>query len=91
MANGVKIIVTDYKNVEPLETGIMMLQVFRDQARAQGKPDVVDQVKWLNLLSGTSKLYDQLKKGRSGREIIASWKEEVERFKEQRAPYLLYK
>ena len=44
----------------------------------------------LDLLSGSDELRKQIIAGESAEEIKASWKEDIEAFKEQRRPYLLY-
>jgi uncharacterized protein YbbC (DUF1343 family) len=41
-------------------------------------------------LAGTNSLQKQIESGMSAKEIRASWKPELERFKKQRKPYLLY-
>lgn len=45
---------------------------------------------FFELLMGTSYVRQMIKEGRSAEEIRARWMPEVERFKEQRRPYLLY-
>ena len=45
---------------------------------------------WLDLLSGSDDLRNRIMAGESAEEIKASWKDEVEEFKQQRKPYLLY-
>lgn len=45
---------------------------------------------FFELLMGTSYVRQMIKEGRSAEEIKARWMPDVERFKEQRRPYLLY-
>ncbi len=45
---------------------------------------------WLDLLSGSDELRKQIMAGKTSEEIKASWKEDLEAFKKQRKPYLLY-
>lgn len=45
---------------------------------------------FFELLMGTSYVRQMIKEGRSAEEIRARWMPDVERFKEQRRPYLLY-
>ncbi len=45
---------------------------------------------WLDLLSGSDELRKQIIEGKSAAEIKASWQDDIEAFKKQRAPYLLY-
>jgi uncharacterized protein YbbC (DUF1343 family) len=89
--SGVRVRVTDYKVVEPLELGIVVLQLLREQAQGRSEPELIDQPSWLSRLAGTKRLFDQLKQGVSAAKIAASWKDEVEKFKVSRAPFLLYK
>jgi uncharacterized protein YbbC (DUF1343 family) len=89
--SGVRVRVIDYKVVEPLELGIVVLQLLREQAQGRSEPELIDQPSWLSRLAGTKRLFDQLKQGVSAAKIAASWKDEVEKFKVSRAPFLLYK
>lgn len=45
---------------------------------------------WIDYLCGTDRIRLMIEEGRSAEEISASWQEEVEAFKAQRRPYLLY-
>ena len=46
---------------------------------------------WIDKLSGSSLLRTMIEEGRSAKEIKDTWQEDLEAFKEQRRPYLLYK
>ena len=46
---------------------------------------------WIDKLSGSSLLRTMIEEGRSAQEIKDTWQEDLEAFKEQRRPYLLYK
>lgn len=54
-----------------------------------GKPDKKGRY-WIDLLSGSDDLRKQIESGKSAAEIKASWSDEINMFKEQRRPYLLY-
>ena len=54
-----------------------------------GSPDG-DGHYWIDYLCGTDRIRLMIEEGRSAEEISASWQEEVEAFKVQRSPYLLY-
>ncbi len=54
-----------------------------------GTPDA-DGRYWIDLLSGSDALRNQIESGLSEEEIKDSWKSEEEAFLEQRRPYLLY-
>ncbi len=45
---------------------------------------------WIDLLSGSTKLREQIESGLSPEKIKAGWQDEIQRFKEMRKPYLLY-
>lgn len=45
---------------------------------------------WIDLLSGSDELRKMIEDGRSAEEIEAFWQEDIEAFRIQRAPYLLY-
>ena len=45
---------------------------------------------WIDTLSGGSELRTMIEDGKTAEEIKASWQEDIESFKEQRKPYLLY-
>jgi uncharacterized protein YbbC (DUF1343 family) len=87
---GVSITVMDHGALEPVETGVIALRVLREHARARRRVEVIERVDWLAKMAGTRRLFELLARGHDGRAIIASWKEEVERFRAARAAYLLY-
>ncbi len=45
---------------------------------------------WIDKLSGSASLRIMIEEGKTAQEIKASWKSDVEFFKEQRKPYLIY-
>ena len=45
---------------------------------------------WSDLLSGSSKLREQITAGGPAERIKAGWQSDIARFKKQRKPYLLY-
>jgi uncharacterized protein YbbC (DUF1343 family) len=45
---------------------------------------------FFNLLIGTDKVKKMIIEGKSAEEIRATWQEDVEKFKKQRKPYLIY-
>lgn len=62
-----------------------------DSYNALGKPEM-DQFfrKFFELLIGRGDIRDMIKEGKSAAEIKATWAGDVEKFKKQRKPYLLY-
>lgn len=45
---------------------------------------------WIDKLAGSSDLRTMVEEGKSAAEIKASWQDDIDFFKQQRAPYLLY-
>ena len=45
---------------------------------------------WIDLLFGTNEVRNMINQGKSADEIKASWQDDIDLFKEQREPYLLY-
>lgn len=45
---------------------------------------------WIDKLSGSTELRTMVEEGKTAAEIKASWQDDIELFKQQRAPYLLY-
>lgn len=81
-----------------LESGIdltYLTEAYRDVHDAHpkqdffGKPDGKGRY-WIDLLSGSDVLRKMITEGKSPAEIKASWQEDIERFRTERAPYLLY-
>ena len=54
-----------------------------------GNPDG-DGNYWIDYLCGTDQVRRMIEEGRNAEEISASWQEDVENFRAQRKPYLLY-
>jgi uncharacterized protein YbbC (DUF1343 family) len=58
---------------------------FPDKSKFFSRPE------WFNLLAGNDLLINQIKSGLSESEIKKSWKDELDKYKEMRKKYLLYK
>jgi uncharacterized protein YbbC (DUF1343 family) len=54
------------------------------------KADMITNVRWLNLLAGTDKLYHQIISGMSEADIRKTWQKDLNVYKEMRKKYLLY-
>ena len=81
--------ITSFGKVEPVAAGIHMLLAFYHSAPDSVRGDFF-RASRLNTLAGSEQFYDMVKGGKSAGYIIQQWKEEVQAFKEQRKPYLLY-
>ena len=68
-----------------------VIDAYRDLT-AQGKQFLLrtGERNFFNLLMGNTAIYDMIVAGKSAAEIKATWADDVQRFKEQRRPYLLY-
>ena len=54
-----------------------------------GEPDI-NGYYWIDYLSGSSELREMIIEGKSSEQIKASWEEDIELFKVERKPYLIY-
>ena len=90
MCHGVQVHVTDRNHFRPVDVGLHLIVTAR-----QGYPDQFEFLKnrgryFFDLLAGTDALRLKLMKHESPTEIVQSWETGVEKFTEQRRPYLLY-
>jgi len=56
----------------------------------ESKEDFLTRERWLNLLAGTDDLINQIRAGKTEKEILKSWEPELQKFKQLRKKYLLY-
>ncbi|RMH49629.1 MAG: DUF1343 domain-containing protein, partial [Bacteroidetes bacterium] len=87
--HGVRFVVTDRQAVRPVEAGVHLLEALYRQSQARAVP-LITRPAWLARLAGTERLLAMLKDGATPEAIVAAWADEVEAFRRQRAPYLLY-
>ena len=87
--HGVRYVVTDADAFRSVEAGMHVLHAFYEQAEAAGE-DFIARPDWLTRLAGTERLGALLTSGARPEAIIAAWQAEVETFRRQRQPYLLY-
>lgn len=87
---GVRLAVTDTDAFQPLEAGMHVLAELTEQARRSGAGDIFVNTKMFRAIAGTGRLHAMLTEGRSGADIVASWRDEVTGFGKRRQPYLLY-
>lgn len=86
----VRVFITDPDVVEPLEIGMHALAFLVPEAQKAGVRKFFPNRRMFHLISGDRRLLRQLRAGWSGSRIIASWQEELARFKEKRRRYLIY-
>ena len=60
--------------------------------KREGKPFLLKsgERNFFNLLMGNTHVYEMIEQGKTAEQIKATWKADVEKFKKQRRPYLLY-
>jgi uncharacterized protein YbbC (DUF1343 family) len=88
--NGVKLIATDAARVAPLEVGMAVLAALVEEQGAGGVRRLIAKPAMFHVIAGSKRLYRLLSEGKDASQIVASWGAEVERFRAQRASYLLY-
>jgi uncharacterized protein YbbC (DUF1343 family) len=89
--SGVRLEITDHRTVRPTAIGIHLLAAVLDQARAADQGvEVIDRAQFFDLLAGTPTVRSSLLADQDPAAIIASWDDDLARFDEIRARYLLY-
>lgn len=86
---GIRYNVYDFEAVEPMASGIHVLEVFYQHAPEDEKDEFFSEGRMYRL-GGTERLYNKLVEGQSADEIIASWTEENTEFQNLREAYLKY-
>jgi uncharacterized protein YbbC (DUF1343 family) len=89
LINAVRVTVTDVAAYRPLEVGMHAIAHLQRTAKSRGVP-LLEKLGMFHAIAGTTRLHSLIERGASGTEIIASWQSEVQRFKAQRAKYLMY-
>jgi len=87
--HGIRYRITNGDAFQPVEAGMHVLHAFHQEAAAQGDT-LIARPEWLARLAGTPRLHTMLEDGAAPSAIIQAWTEEVEAFRAQRQPYLLY-
>ena len=88
--HGFEIQVTNGAAVSPVELGVHALHATYHEAQAQGDTAFVSRPTHLTRLAGTDRLAALLDQGVAADSIIATWREEMQAFRNRRSPYLLY-
>lgn len=85
ICSGVQLVIKDRKKYKPVETGIKLISIMHKLY-----PDKFEMTDYFDLLWGTDSVKSQIFSGKEPDQIINSWQEELNRFKELRNNYLLY-
>ena len=84
--------VTDRDSFKPMETGVHLLRTLMNlyPGRFRFNEPTYEERRHFDLLAGTDRLRLSLVEGVAVEEIVALWKPGLERFRDERSPYLLY-
>jgi uncharacterized protein YbbC (DUF1343 family) len=79
----------DLREIEPVPP--FTLRFFLDfYHKYDNKSEFLTNERWFNLLAGTDSLISDIRAGKSESQIVASWQDEIDRYKVIRRKYLLY-
>lgn len=87
--DGLRLRVSDRNAVYPVAAGIHMLEVFYQNLREEDKSGFFIE-RGMQVRAGNERVQQMLEDGERAESIIELWREDVEFFKSQRAPYLIY-
>ncbi len=89
--SGVRIEILDPASARPSAIGVHLLSAVLSQAASSGQDiEVIDRAEFLDLLTGTTAVRQELLAGRSAESIVESWSAELAAFEAIRAKYLIY-
>ncbi|MCR4403118.1 MAG: DUF1343 domain-containing protein [Firmicutes bacterium] len=86
---GVEIVVTDREAFRPVGTGLHLVAAILDMGR--GRAVWAHGGSHFDRLMGTDEVRTMLQQGVNARDIVASWEEDLEAFREMRERHLLYR
>ncbi len=87
---GFRVRITDRQAVQPVELGIHTLHATYQQAQVEGDTSFISRPDHFTRLAGTEQLRTLLEQDRSAHAIIETWADDVQQFRNQRSPHLLY-
>ncbi|MDD7363074.1 MAG: DUF1343 domain-containing protein [Peptoniphilus sp.] len=87
---GVRLEITDWKSFNPARTGVYTLAV-ANQMRPINVPPLKKPYSMFYLVQGSEQIAQMFKARRSPEDIVKAYQADVQAFKAQREPYLLYK
>ena len=94
VCGGVQVHVTDPRTFDPMRVGVEMLvaakAVYSDFAWRKDTWDAARPY-WIDKLTGSTRLRDQITAGASADEVVGAWREELAEFDRRRQQYLLYR
>jgi uncharacterized protein YbbC (DUF1343 family) len=87
---GVQVHVEDPATFDPILTGLAIIEKVKKLYPSQFAWRESGEPYWMDKMTGTEKVRQQIDQGKSAREIVHSWAAELNKFKELREKYLLY-
>ncbi|MDO9378056.1 MAG: DUF1343 domain-containing protein [Nocardioidaceae bacterium] len=92
VCGGVQVHVDDPDALDPVRLGIAMLVEARDTGGGtfDWRPGDPPENRWIDKLTGSTRVRDQIEDGAGVDAIVGAWKAELAAFVERRRPYLLY-
>lgn len=91
---GLQVHITHPDRVDPIRVGVEMLVAAHDlYAEFAWREDSWDPARpfWIDKLTGSTRLREQIDAGAGADEVIAAWGEELSAFDRRRRPYLIYR
>jgi uncharacterized protein YbbC (DUF1343 family) len=86
---GLKLEVINHSTFRPVETAVHLLSGIYGPL-PESEKRLFFREKGFGMQAGTDRLQKAIEKGVAPEEIISMWQGEIQRFREQRKPYLLY-
>lgn len=90
---GFRIVITDEKTIQPVTVGYVIIEVlmkmYPDKFNFKAE-NVKDRIGMFDKSNGTDKIRLMFEEGKTAEEIVKTYQEDVNKFKEKRAKYLLY-
>lgn len=90
LIEGVEISVTDEEILYPVAAGIHILEAFYNAHSEEGKARFFN-LRGMQVRAGNDLVQQMIQDGRPADEIVDLWEDDVNRFRQQRQPYLIYK
>ena len=87
---GVKIIITDFKRYQPVNTGYYIMAAIQEICPEAYEWDTNKRTGAFDKANGTDKIRKMIQDGKTAEEMIASWQKDLEQFKQLRSKYLIY-
>ena len=94
VCGGVQVHITDPRTFDPMRVGVEMLvaakALYADFAWRKDSWDAARPY-WIDKLTGSTRLRDQITAGASGDEVVGAWEAELATFDARRQQYLIYR